>query len=163
MGKKKDKEKGKKSFDERFPPMSKQDIAKAFAEVDKAKAKYSMDTTETLSALTEYLGVTDPILWTNPRTGKTKAIAWVCRPTMKELKALIPPQLRKYANKPQDLPEELGKQYEKFFYEKMAETIAIPKWTAEEWEEKGNPWIVRLFWNHIAGIARLMEGNIEGF
>jgi len=94
---------------------------------------------------------------------KGKAIAWVRRPSMKQLKGLIPPEVAKYVNKPKAVPEELGKKYEKFFYEKMAEMIAVPERTAEEWEEKVNVWFIRKFWEHIANVAQLMEGQIEGF
>ena len=145
----------------KYPPMSKEDIKKEMARQDKAKSKYSMDAAEVEKALTEYLEVLDPMLWTNPKTGETKAIAWVKRPSMKDLKNLVPQELAKYVGS--QVPEDIGKEYEKFFYEKMAEMIAIPKRTPKQWEEKANPWFIRQFWQHIADIAALMEGQIEGF
>ena len=147
-------EKRKKKFEEKYPPI---DIEKEEKRIQKAKAKYSMDAQKVNDNLTEYLDIKDPIVW------KGKAIAWVKRPTMKQLKALIPKEMRTYVENPQDVPEKLNKKYEGHFYGKMADLIAIPKHTAKEWEEIGNPWFMRRFWEHIAQIAQLMEGNIESF
>lgn len=146
-----------------YPPLSKEEIAKETEAMEKAKAKYSMEQTDVESALTEYLDVLDPIIWENPKTKETKAIAWVRRPSMKQLKDLIPPSMTKYINNPKSLPEEEAKEYEKFFYKKMAELIVVPKYTAEQWETKANPWFIRKFWDHIAEIAKFMQGQIEGF
>lgn len=148
-------------IDKKYPAMSKEDIEKDIARQEKAKTKYSMDTVEVEKALTEYMDILDPLLWENPKTGEEKAIAWIRRPSMKELKGLVPPELNEYVGK--RIPEDVAKKYEKFFYRKMAEMIAIPERTAEQWEEKANPWFIRRFWQHIADIASLMEGQIEGF
>jgi len=137
--------------------MSPEDLAKHPEKVAKTKAKYSMDQAKVEEALTDFLNIKDPIVF------KGKAIAWVKRPSMKQLKAMIPKELRPYVDNPQDVPEKVNKKYESFFYEKMAELIVIPERTAEEWEDYANPWFVRMFWEHIANIAKLMEGPIEGF
>lgn len=137
--------------------MSPEKIGKHEARVKQTKIKYSMDAAEVERALTEYLEIKDPIVVDG------KAIAWVKRPSMKQLKAMIPKELRPYVDSPTEVPEELNKRYENFFYEKMAEIIAIPKRTASEWEALANPWFTRLFWNHIAEIANLLEGRVEGF
>jgi len=146
-----------KPITEKFPPMSPEDIEREEKAIKKGKTKYSMEQTEVEKALADYLEITDPIVY------KDKAIAWVRRPTMKQLRAMIPPEMAKYFDDPKSVPEEIGKKYEKHFYIKMAELIKIPKYTAEEWEDKANPWFVRLFWEHIANIAKLMEGQVEGF
>lgn len=130
--------------------------------MDEAKAKYSRDLAKVESALTEYLETLDPMLWINPK-GETVAIAWIRRPSMKKLKEMIPKEMREYVDNPLEVPEELNKKYESHFYEKMAEMIAIPERTPEEWETKANPWFIRRFWEHIASIAQMMEGQIEGF
>lgn len=148
---------------EKYPPMSEEDIRRDARRQEEAKAKYSMKSVDVESALTEYLEMLDPILWTNPQTKETKAIAWVRRPSMKQLKGLIPPEMAKYMDDPAKVPDKVNKKYEKFFYEKMAEMISIPNLTAEQWKEKSNPWFIREFWSHIANIAKLMEGQIEGF
>jgi len=137
--------------------MSPEEIKGHEKRVAKTKAKYSMDQAEVERALTDFLNIKDPIVF------KGKAIAWVKRPSMKQLKAMIPQELRPYVDNPQDVPEEINKKYESFFYEKMAEIVVVPKKTAEEWEAYANPWFVRMFWAHIADVAKLMEGPIEGF
>jgi len=153
-----DKAKKKKSFSERFPPLDAEGIREQEELMDKAKRKYATDAQEVSDALTDYLDIKDPMLW------KGKAIAWVRRPSMKQLKELIPVEMRRYINKdPSEIPKSVDKKYEKFFYEKMAEMIVIPKYTAAEWETKANPWLIRRFWLHISEIAKLMEGHIENF
>ena len=144
----------------KYPPI---DVEEEIRGQDKAKAKFSMDLVDVESALTEYLDELDPIMWTNPKTKETKAIAWVRRPSMKQLKALIPPEMSKYMDDPSKMPKSTQKKYENFFYEKMSELVAIPEYTPEQWREKANPWLIRKFWEHISEITKLMEGQIEGF
>lgn len=144
-------------IEEKYPSMSEEDIKNESAAIEKGKAKLSMELSVVEDALTEFLNTPDPIVWNN------KAIMWVRRPTIKQLKALIPAEMREYVDSPKEIPEETSKKYEKFFYEKLAEMVTVPKYTAEQWKEKANPWFLRLFWEHIAKIAKLMEGQIEGF
>jgi len=76
---------------------------------------------------------------------------------------MIPQEMVKYMDDPSKAPEAVQKKYERFFYEKMEELIAIPKLNADQWEAKANPWFIRRFWEHVGQIAKLMEGQIEGF
>lgn len=130
---------------------------KATKNMEKAKQDYNIDQAEVLRNLTDYLNIKDPIKWNG------KVIALVRRPSMKELKELIPKDLRKFVDDPKGLPNEEAKEYETFFYKKMSEFITVPNWSPEEWEINGNPWFIRLFFDHLSQIAKLMEGNIEGF
>jgi len=149
--------KEKVDIERKYPPMSPEDIKAEEKTIEEGKAKLSMEMSVVEDALTEYLSISDPVVY------KGKAVMWILRPTIKQLKALIPPEMREYVGNPKDVPEETGKKYEQFFYEKLAEMVTVPKYTAEQWQEKANPWLLRLFWEHIAKIARLMEGQIEGF
>jgi len=146
-----------KPITEKYPPMSPEDIRKEIEQTEKGKTKYSMEMSDVEKALTDYLEITDPLVHNG------KAIAWVKRPSMKQLKELIPPEMAKYMDDPKSAPELITKKYEGHFYKKMAELIKIPEHTAEQWEAKANPWLIRLFWQHIADIAKLMEGQVEGF
>lgn len=152
-----EKDKGKKPITEKYPPMSPEDVRKEEERIRKGKAKYSMEQSEVEKALTEYLELVDPLVW------EGKAIALIRRPTMKQIKELIPEEMAKYADNPKGVPQEIAKKYEKHFYAKMAELIKVPEYTAEEWENKANPWFTRLFWEHINQIALMLEGQIEGF
>lgn len=146
-----------KKISEKYPPLSPKDVEEEKKGQEKAKIDFTQEQVEMEKNLTEYLSITDPLMY------KEKAIAQIRRPSMRELKELIPPDMRNYVNNPSEVPEEKVENYEKFFYKKMAEMITFPKYTAEEWEGIANPWFIRLFWEHIANIAKLMEGNIEGF
>jgi len=153
----------KKKVVDKYPAMSREDIEEDARRQEQAQVKYSMDAAEVDKALTEYMEMLDPIVWTNPKTNKKVAIAWVRRPTMKELKKIIPEEIQKYVVKQEDIPEEVGEKYATFLYEKMAELIVIPKRNAEQWEEFSNPWFLRRFYKHIGNIADLMKGQVEGF
>lgn len=137
--------------------MTPEDIKGHEKKVQATKTKFSMDAAEVEKALTEYLELTDPIVF------EGKAIMWCKRPSMKQLKAMIPKEMRPYIANPEKVPDKLNKKYEDFFYEKMAELIAVPTKSVAEWQNIANPWLVRLFWNHIADIAELLEGRVEGF
>jgi len=146
-----------KKEEPKFPAMSPEEIAEDIKRQEQAKQKYSVDAAEVEEALTDYLKIRDPIVHNG------KAIAWVRRPSMKELKELIPKEMMKYMNTPDKVPESVLKKYQNFFYEKMEDLIVVPKYTAAQWEAKANPWLIRKFWDHIGEIVKLMEGSIEGF
>lgn len=152
---------GKKTFDEKYPPLDKEGIKEEIKGQKTAKTKYAAEALEIEKNFAEFCEVLDPIEWKNPKTGKFMKIGLVRRPTMKQIKELVPPEMAKYIGK--KAPEKLEKKYAKFFYEKMADLIVIPDKTAEEWERDGNPWYMRMFWQHIADIQKLIEGQAEGF
>ena len=151
--------KEKKFLDKHKPlvktiPRTEEEVLK---EIEDVKAKYNRDASQVEAALTEFLEQLDPIVWNG------KAIAWCRRPSMKEIKELVPSELMKYEDNPQDAPQELQDKYDKFIYQKMSEIIATPKYTAEQWIEKANPHLLRLFWEHIGKIAKEVQVQVEGF
>ena len=150
----------KKSFAEKYPPLDEEGIKKEVKGQETAKTKYAAEALEIEKNFTEFCEVLDPIEWKNS-DGKFVTIAKVRRPTMKQMKELVPPEMAKYVGK--KAPKELEEKYAKFFYEKMAEMIVFPEKTADEWEADGNPWFMRMFWQHIADIVKLIEGQAEGF
>lgn len=149
--------KPKKKEEPKFPAMSPEEIEAEIKRQKMAKTKYSVDAAEVEEALTEYLNIKDPIVHNG------KAIAWVLRPSMKQLKQLVPKELMKYMNTPKEAPEKIVEKYKGFFYKKMEELIVVPTYTAAEWETKANPWFIRKFWEHIEQVVNLMQGNVEGF
>jgi len=151
----------KKSFAEKYPPLDKAGIKKEIKDQETAKTKYVAEALEIEKNFAEFCEVLDPIMWKNPRTGKFVKIALVRRPTMKQMKELVPPEMAEYVGK--KAPKELEEKYAEFFYQKMAEMIVFPERTADGWEEDGNPWYLRMFWQHIADIVKLIEGQAEGF
>lgn len=152
---------GKKTFAEKYPPLDERGIKEEIKGQETAKTVFAARALEIEKNFTAFNEVLDPIQWKNPQTGKTVDIALVRRPTMKEIKALVPPEMAKYIGK--KAPEEMEKKYAHFMYERMADLIVLPDKTAKEWEADGNPWFLRRFWQHIADIQRLIEGQSEGF
>jgi len=125
--------------------------------IEETKTKYVVDAIAVEKALTEFLEILDPILW------NSKPIMWVRRPTMAELHGLIPPDVEKYLKETGEVPDDVAKKYENFVYEKMASMVMVPKYTAEEWKSKANPWLLKKFWKHIGNIAQIMQDQTEGF
>jgi len=151
------KEQKKKDFLAKHKPLSKEDIAKSKKDIEKAKEKYAVSIASIEQALTEFMEIRDPIKY----NGKT--IMLVRRPTMKELQELIPKDIGPFIEDPSSVSEKDMEKYDDLFYGNLAKLIVVPKRTAKEWKEKANPWLLRLFFEHIASITKVMEGEAEGF
>lgn len=150
-------EKKKKDFLEKHKPLSKEDIVKGKKDTKKAKEKYAVAMASIEQALTEFMEIKDEIKW----NGKT--IMLVRRPTMKELQNLIPKGIGAFIENPTNFSEEDAKAYDELFYGNLAKLVVIPKLTAKQWEEKANPWLLKLFFEHMEKIAKVIEGEAEGF
>jgi len=142
---------------EKHPPLTEEQIKERKEAKEKAKEQYTVNVAEIEKTLTEFLEVKDPLLW------EEKVIAWIRRPTMKELSELIPTQVQKYLDNPEGLPVDKISEYDELFYTNMEKMIVIPKKTAKEWKETANPWFLRLFFEHIISIAKVLEMQVEGF
>lgn len=133
-------------------------IEEAWKEQDKAKKKYESNIQKVEENLLDFLKVEDPIIYNE------KVLAWMRRPSNKEIRKMIPKELMEYEDKPAtEIPDEILEKYDKKIYSMMAELITKPKWTAEEWTNKTNPWFTRLFWDHITNIIRMTQAEIAGF
>jgi len=147
----------KKKLLAKHKPLKKADVERAKKEAKKAKEKYAVDTAAVEKALTEFLSIKDSIKW------EGKVIAMVRRPSMKELKELIPSNVKSHLDDPQGIPAEKFDDYDELFFGNMAKLIVTPKKTAKQWKETANPWFLRLFFEHIANIAKVMDMQVEGF
>jgi len=132
-------------------------VSDAWAEQERIRQQYSTDMTGIEQNLTEFLTIEDPLVY------QGKVLAWIKRPSNKELRALVPPEMRKYAKNPSDIPDELLDKYDDEIVGVLAKLITRPKWSAEEWKTKMNPWFTRLFWEHIGYITNLAQVELEGF
>jgi len=140
------------------PPKKVKTIQEAWADQEKAKAKYEGAIQKVEKNLLDFLKIEDPIIFNE------KAIMWMRRPSNKELRNMVPKELVEYVGKPAtEIPDEVLENYDEQIYAMMGELITKPKWTAEQWADKTNPWLTRLFWDHIANIIRMTQAEIEGF
>jgi len=156
------------AFIRKHPPLSKslenlesnpqnKSVDDILQEQEEAKAKYNADVAIVEAALTEFLDIKDPIVF------KDKAIAWVRRPTMKEMKSMFPVEMLQDMEDLDKVPPEKAEEYNKVLFDIMAKLIEIPKYTAEEWERKANPYFIKMFYEHIGKIALILQTQIEGF
>ena len=135
-------------------------IEDVMQEEEMAKSKYNSEMAIVEAALTEFLDIKDPIVWNK------KAIAWVRRPTMKELKILFPTDMLNAMSEGksiEDLSPEKAEEYDNTLYGIMGDLIVIPKFTGEQWKSKSNPYLIKLFYDHIAKIALILQPQVENF
>ncbi len=133
-------------------------VEEAWKAHDKAKKKYSGDIQKVEDNLLDFLKIEDPIVYNG------KAIMWMLRPSNKKIRNMIPKELAKYEGKPfTDIPEDVLKQYDDKIYSIMSDLITKPKWSAEKWADESNPWLLRLFWEHITFLINMTQTEITGF
>lgn len=154
------------NFHKKHPPLkdgkeievSQKSINEIIIEQEKAKEKYNVDMASVEAALTDFLQVKDPIVI------KGEAIAWVRRPTMKEIKNLFPREMIEAIDaKATNIPKEKTEEWDKRMFQIMSDLIVIPKYTAEQWEEKTNSIFLRLFYEHLSNIVKVVSPEVEGF
>lgn len=140
--------------------VNRKSISDVITEQEQIKKQYNADMASVESALTDFLNIKDPIVFNG------KAIAWVRRPTMKELKNLFPREMMeavKDQKQFESISQEQAESWDKEMYKVMSNLIEIPKHTAEEWETKSNSVFVSLFYEHLANIVKKISPDIEGF
>ena len=151
----------KKSFAEKYPPLDKAGIERQKAGQKATRTKFVVEAAEIEKNFTTFIEILDPLEYKNPSTGKLMQVALVRRPSMKEMKNMVPKELAKYDGK--KIPKNLEGRYEEFMYDTMAKMIATPKKDAKGWEEYANPWFMRLFWTYIKNIINIVEGEADHF
>jgi len=138
-------------------PLSDEEVKKESAAIDEMKTEITMDAVQVAKNLTEWLETTDPIIV----DGKVRM--WCRRPTMEQLEAMVPPELRQYKDKPTEVPKELEEKYKDDIYKKLAELIEIPKHTTEEWKKIANPWLIKAFQEHLFKAFEGLGVSLENF
>lgn len=148
-----------KEFLKRNPPLDEEGLARQKAGQQATKTKFVAEAAEIEKNFAKFNEILDPLEYMVG--GKKLQVALVCRPSMRELKNMVPKELAKYEGK--KIPKNLEPKYEKFMYDTMAKMITVPKKTANEWEEYANPWFMRLFWTYIKNISTIVEGEADHF
>jgi len=90
-------------------------------------------------------------------------LAIVKRPTAKQFKRFVPPQLAKYREKPESIPIEVATEYETDIYNLMAELITRPEHTADEWQKLVGDDFVAVFQAHLFKIRQKMAETVQSF
>lgn len=142
----------------RHKTMTKAEVEEAFKRQEKAKTKYELDAAKLEKNLDKFNEILDPIV--NPATDE--ALCWVRRPTQTELEEMIPSELMKYKNNPEEVPLEAITENEDMLFDMMAKLIGIPKHDAKWWKSHSNLVFQRLFQMHIQQVLRdlgVMVGN----
>lgn len=93
--------------------------------------------------------------------GTTLAI--VRRPTAKQFKRFVPPQLGKYKKKPESIPQDVALAYEQDIYKLMEELIVQPKHNADEWQGLIGDDFVAAFQAHLFKIRKKMIETVKSF
>jgi len=149
----------KRSFLEKHPPKSPQELADTVKRIEEAKKKYTQDVSALEQNLKDFNAIEDPLV--DPATDKP--LCWVKRPTRAEFEKLVPPELMKYKNSIESVPKDIADKYEGQVYTMMAELIAKPKHDANWWKDNSNLVFLTLFQNHLLKIYEDLGIAIENF
>jgi len=77
---------------------------------------------------------------------------------------MVPPELRKYSDNPEDVPLELEEKYSNIHFKIMSELIVQPKKPPEWWkQQRGILRFVELFNNKLAEIVEATTKQAENF
>lgn len=130
------------------------DVIKEQEEIQK---QYNSQMANIESNLTSFLEIEDPLVVNG------KLLAMVRRPSMKEIKKLFPKELLEIGASGKVPTYDESEEMNKALYEMMGSLITKPKHTAEEWENKTNPYFIRAFYDHIMKMSQALETQVEGF
>jgi hypothetical protein len=132
-------------------------VEEAFLEQEKLGQRYDIGMAKVEDNLIDFLKKEDPLVYDE------KVLAMVRRPSNREIRNMVPKELMEYADRPDDVPDDMMKDYEDRIYEIMADLITKPKWTKEKWAEINNPWFQRLFWDHVSKVINMTQAEIGSF
>lgn len=110
-------------------------------------------------AIHKYSSKTDEMK--NPDTQEIMAV--VKRPTAEQYRRTIPPQLAKFKDNPEDIPYELGVEYEDDLYELMSEMIVQPQHDAGWWRKNTGPEFMMIFQAHIVKVYWKLQEQANAF
>jgi len=129
MSKPKSKE---QKFLKKHPPLTDEQVKKAFRQADKAKQDYTKNMEEIQRNIMGFHEVLDPII--DPNTNK--CLGWMRRPLNIEVEKYYDLYTDKTIN-----PEKQRQRQ----YEIMSDLIVIPNKDAEWWRNNTSPWFAKLF------------------
>ena len=142
----------------KHPPLkderSVEDVA---AEQDSIRTEHGIDLSKVMFNLTDFLAISDPLVYNG------KAIMMVRRPTMKEIKTMFPKDMLDNLDKLDTIPLKKAEEYDRRVFETMSLLITTPKLSVEQWEEKSNSILIKLFFEHLANVVKMVEPKISGF
>jgi len=139
--------------------LTREDVQKKFKEQEEMKKKYTMDAVKLEKNFEKFNNILDPIV--NP--ANDEPLCWVRRPTQEELEEMIPDELMKYRNSPEEVPETILKENEDMLFEMMEKLIAVPEHTAEEWKKRSNLVFQRLFNLHLEQVLLDLGIGVRNF
>jgi hypothetical protein len=76
---------------------------------------------------------------------------------------MIPPELKKYSNNPEDIPLELEQKYSEIHFSIMSNLIVKPKKTKEWWKQNATMGFIKLFNDKLAEIVEKTTKEAENF
>jgi len=92
-----------------------------------------------------------------------ETVARVKRPTKEQMNRILPPELAKYRNKPEEVPYEVAKEYENRMYKLMEELIVMPKHDSDWWIKNTGDDFMAAFQAHIANTQAQIQKDTERF
>jgi hypothetical protein len=99
----------------------------------------------------------------DPMTIDGKILAYIQRPNKSQYERFVPQGLSKYKDKPEEVPENVARNYEEDIYKLMEELIVRPKHTAQEWKERVGDDFVAAFQAHMFEVRKRATEEASAF
>lgn len=144
---------------EKHRAKSKEEIEATIKKMEQAKEGLEKNAEALDRELDEFNTIEDPLI--NPVN--KKALCWVRRPTQEEWESIVPAEILKYRDKPQDMPKKLITENKELTFKFMEALITKPKHTAAEWKKRSNLVFIKLFQLHIENVFRELGIIAENF
>jgi len=131
--------------------------AEMLQEQDEIQSEYAIRCEELDQKIRDFSSQIDPL----KVNGET--LAEVRRPTRTQFAKMVPPELAKYRDHPEEIPIEVAAKYENDMYDLMAELIVNPKHDADWWKgNTGDDWMAA-FQAHLMKLRENMDETIKSF
>lgn len=148
-----------KEFLKKHKPKTRAELKKQFQDMENAKKDMTTNSTILEQNLKKFNSIEDPLL--NPVNDEV--LCWIRRPTSAELETLVPAELLKYQNSPEDVPQHITDKYKDFQFQMMSNLITNPKKDADWWKLNANLVFQQLFQIHLQNVMEQLGISAENF
>jgi len=143
---------------EKHPPLTSEEVEQKLKEQKQLGQEIQAMEVDYEKRLVKYFDETVPII-----SEDGIVLAEMRYPSYDELISMVPPELRKYYNKQQEVPPELEEKYSEIHFDVMATLIVNPKKNADWWKKNASLKFINLFNMLLAKIVNESSEQAENF
>lgn len=140
-------------------PLTEEQLREYKEKVEEKKAKYTLEMSQIEANLLQFLERPRVVYDSETK----KPILYLRDITFNELKQMIPPEMAEYVNKPEMIDKEKAEEYDRKFYEIIADLIVKPKHDAEWWRLHMTTKLMRIIQEEIVRMLEDIGVEMENF